>query len=141
MLIVLYIASVAIYLVARPRWKFIGPSLLDSYLIGVALFVAGTMFLVFEADYRVDSVRTIGLVAGIFTTSNSGARFSCSRYRADETPIGNSGDGQDLPVLFDPNHVQFLGFLLSGGAVAVLLLIMIATLLAGWRPLLFFRRR
>jgi hypothetical protein len=67
MLIVLYIASVAIYLVARPRWKFIGPSLLDSYVIGVALFVAGTMFLGFGADLRVESVRTIGLVAGIFS--------------------------------------------------------------------------
>ena len=67
MLIVLYIASIAIYLIARPRWKFIGPSLFDSYLIGVALFVVGTMLLGFGADIRVESVRTIGLVAGIFS--------------------------------------------------------------------------
>lgn len=65
-LTVLYVLSIALYIWRRPRWRTIGPSLLDSYLFGIGLFVVGSILEHFlQPSPYATEVLEISLVAGV----------------------------------------------------------------------------
>lgn len=64
--IAIYAGSLLLFIRLRPLWRMIGPSLLDSYVIGVALFAVGSVFVwLFLPLSHAAQIMQIGLAAGI----------------------------------------------------------------------------
>lgn len=72
--------GVVTFLWARPRWRMIGPSFLDSYIIGTSLFALGatTSWYLYRAPHS-EEVALIGLTAS--TSSLIGAAFWSAIFR------------------------------------------------------------
>jgi len=68
LLIGCYMAALAIYLVVRPAWRNVGPSLLDSFILGLSLFAAGSVAVWFEGLLDSESVMRIGIAAALSGT-------------------------------------------------------------------------
>ena len=60
-----WLAALVIYSIVRPRWRHIGPSLLDAYVIGLCLFGLGSIFVWMEGMENSEVVMRIGTVAAI----------------------------------------------------------------------------
>ena len=68
LLIGCYVAALGIYLVVRPAWRNVGPSLLDSFILGLSLFAAGSVAVWSEGLLNSKSVMRIGIAAALSGT-------------------------------------------------------------------------
>lgn len=60
-LICSFLAALGLFAWARPRWRHIGPSLLDSFVIGLSLFALGSIFVWIEDLDDSEAVMRIGV--------------------------------------------------------------------------------
>lgn len=67
-LIVSCLASLFAFAVVRPRWRNVGPSLLDSYLIGLCLFAVGTFLVWIEGLANSEATMRISASAALSGT-------------------------------------------------------------------------
>ena len=71
-LLFLYLATLLLFAVMRPRWSRIGPSLLDSFVIGLSLFALGSVLVWIEGLADSEAVMRVGVsvaVSGMFGAS------------------------------------------------------------------------
>jgi hypothetical protein len=64
-LIVSCLAALVLFGIVRPRWWQIGPSLLDSYVIGLSLFAVGSILVWMEGLKNSETVMRIGVSAAL----------------------------------------------------------------------------
>jgi hypothetical protein len=59
------LAALVLFAIVRPRWRHIGPSLLDSFVIGLCLFGLGSVFVWIEGLPDSETVMRIGTSAAL----------------------------------------------------------------------------
>ena len=62
------IAALLLFAVVRPRWRHIGPSLLDSYVIGLLLFASGSISIWIDDQPASEIIMQIALSAALSGT-------------------------------------------------------------------------
>lgn len=98
--------AIALFVWTRPRWKIIGPSLADSYVAGLLLFAAGSIYtMLVYGENRSYDVALIGLYASI--SSLIGA--SLSSYVLRER-IGNLNFWQPIKTSEGEHRSITIGF-------------------------------
>lgn len=65
LLLASYLAVILLYVFVRPRWRQIGPSLLDSFEIGLFLFGAGSILVWIEGQENSEAVMRIGVLTAV----------------------------------------------------------------------------
>ncbi|MDB5620500.1 hypothetical protein [Tardiphaga sp.] len=63
-----YMAASVTYLMVRPAWRNVGPSLLDSFILGLSLFAAGSVTVWLEGLSNSEAVMRIGISAALAGT-------------------------------------------------------------------------
>jgi hypothetical protein len=74
-----FLAALVLYALVRPRWRHIGPSLLDSFVIGLFLFAVGSILVWNEGIADSEAVMRIGVstaLSGILGASIWGVLFA-----------------------------------------------------------------
>jgi hypothetical protein len=71
LLIGCYLAALGVYLWARPGWRHLGPSLLDSFVLGLLLFASGSVAVWLEGLANSEEVMRIGVAAALSGTVGS----------------------------------------------------------------------
>ncbi len=98
-LIFAYLAMFLLFGIMRPRWRNVGPSLLDSFVIGLSLFAVGSVLVWIEGLPNAEAVMRIGIsvaISGLFGASLWSFLFSskiaglnffahAKQFRADPT--------------------------------------------------------
>src|SRR5258707_12221320 len=64
-LIFAYLVALGLFAFARPVWQQIGPSLLDSFVIGLSLFAVGSILVWVEGLADSETVMRIGVSPGL----------------------------------------------------------------------------
>ena len=59
------LAALVLFAFVRPRWRQMGPSLLDSFVIGLLLFATGSVFVWIEGPDNSETVMRIGLLTAL----------------------------------------------------------------------------
>jgi hypothetical protein len=81
LLITCYLAALVLFAFTRPQWRFIGPSLLDSFIIGLALFAAGSIVIWIEGLKDSEAVMQIGVSAALSGTFGAALWGYLFRFR------------------------------------------------------------
>lgn len=116
------LAAFVLFACVRPRWRQMGPSLLDSFVIGLLLFATGSFFVWIEGPNNSETVMRIGLTTAL--SGLLGASLWSIVFRTKFAPLNFFGDAR----LFDADPAD--RFVLSTGLlistlVSVILLIAI----------------
>lgn len=93
------LVALGLFVVVRPRWRHVGPSLLDSYVIGLSLFAIGSILVWAEELADSDTVMWIGvstalsgilgasLWAFVFAPRIAGLNFFADAKRLAADPV------------------------------------------------------
>ena len=95
------VAALVLFVVVRPQWRRIGPSLLDSFVIGLLLFAVGSVLVWIEGLANSEAVMRIGIsvtISGVFGASLwslffasriAGLNFFADAKQLQADPVGH----------------------------------------------------
>jgi hypothetical protein len=98
-LIFAWLVALGLFAFARPRWRLIGPSLLDSFAIGLSLFAVGSILVWVEGLDDSEAVMRIGvstalsgtlgasLWSRVFASRVAGLNFFAEAKRLEADPV------------------------------------------------------
>ncbi len=92
LLIGCYLAALGVFLWARPAWRHLGPSLLNSFVLGLLLFASGSVAVWFEGLANSEQVMRMGVAAGLSGTVGSSLWAYCFRSRISRFEFFRTAD-------------------------------------------------
>lgn len=105
------LAAVVVFVVVRPRWRQIGPSLLDAYLIGLCLFAVGAFFVWIEGLANSEAVMRIAISAAI--SGILGASLCSYLFAGRVAKLNFFGDARRFCATPNDHFMISLGLLVS----------------------------